>query len=314
MSHETTDGTTLIALNPYGKSNPSALSINTKIEPVSVEVCPPTPSPTEAEFNYLHNVKGRRNVMRWIRYIVPALLVFTVLILISVFKDQIVDGLKPFTDWMQQHNIAGAAIIIAAMVIVSFPPLLGHEILTVLCGVTYNIGEALLVDTLGTLGGEVACFFAFKYACTSRGKKLEANNIEYGALAHVVRQGGLLIVLVMRYSAIPGHLSTPMFSTVGVPSHIFLAAAVLSVPKSFVPVYVGWSARPENDNSQTAKILSKVVLATSLCITLATLYWIYRKMEQAKEAYIYSRRKARQAKAAKGPVTVALNESVNPLP
>ncbi|KAK7051778.1 hypothetical protein R3P38DRAFT_3305817 [Favolaschia claudopus] len=141
------------------------------------------------------------------------------------------------------------------MVLVSFPPLLGHEILTVLqCGVT-------------TLAGEIACFFAFKYACTFRGKTFETNlNIEYGALAHVVRQGGLLIVLVMRYSVSPRTvLSTAMFSTVGVSPHIFLAAAFLSVPKSFVPV----------------------------------LYWIYRKMEQAKEAYIYSRRNATQAKAAK---------------
>jgi hypothetical protein len=26
-----------------------------------------------------------------------------------------------------------------------------------------------------------------------------------------------------------------------------LAAAILSVPKAFVPVYVGWAAKPEND-------------------------------------------------------------------
>ncbi|KAK7023300.1 hypothetical protein R3P38DRAFT_2780097 [Favolaschia claudopus] len=283
MSRETTDGTTLIALNPYGKANPSALSINTKIEPVSVEVCPPTPSPTEAEFNYLHNVKGRRNVMRWIRYIVPALLVFTVLILISVFKDQIVDGLKPFTDWMQQHNIAGAAIIIAAMVIVSFPPWAPLEV-------------------------------------KSRVSLRSSTRVPPAAINLKQTTSSTVLWLTLCGREDCSSLSTPMFSTVGVPPHIFLAAAVLSVPKSFVPVYVGWSARPENDNlilvfadSKTAKILSKVVLAISLCITLATLYWIYRKMEQAKEGYIYSRRKVRQAKAAKGPVIVALNEKRPPI-
>ncbi|KAK7028301.1 hypothetical protein R3P38DRAFT_3314789 [Favolaschia claudopus] len=300
-------------MNPFSTPNPStsqlALSINTKIEPVGVEVPPPTPSPTEAEFNYLHNVKGRKNVWRWLRYIIPALLIFTALILISVFKDQIVDGLSPLTDWMQAHNLAGAGIIIGAMIIVSFPPLIGHEILVILCGVSYQIGEALLVDTLGTLAGEIASYCVFKYACSARGQKLEENNIEYGAIAHIVRERGFWIVLVMRYSAIPAHLSTPMFATVGVPPLVFLLAAILSVPKSFVAVYVGWSARPENDNSELAKIMSKVVLGISLCITLATLYWLYRKMEAAKEAYIYSRRKARQAREAKGPVTIALNET-----
>lgn len=72
----------------------------------------------------------------------------------------------------------------------------------------------------------------------------------------------------MRYSAIPAHcplilylefdrrlnqlynaVSTPIFATVGVPFGIFLAAAVLSVPKAIVPVYVGWTAKDENDGT-----------------------------------------------------------------
>jgi hypothetical protein len=46
-------------------------------------------------------------------------------------------------------------------------------------------------------------------------------------------------------------VATPIFSTVGVPFGIFLAAAILSVPKTFVPVYVGWTAKPENDGTDT---------------------------------------------------------------
>jgi hypothetical protein len=42
-------------------------------------------------------------------------------------------------------------------------------------------------------------------------------------------------------------VATPIFATVGVPFGVFLAAAILSVPKSFVPVYVGWTAKPENE-------------------------------------------------------------------
>jgi hypothetical protein len=46
-------------------------------------------------------------------------------------------------------------------------------------------------------------------------------------------------------------VATPIFSTVGVPFGMFLAAAILSVPKTFVPVYVGWTAKPENDGTDT---------------------------------------------------------------
>ncbi|KAJ7334831.1 hypothetical protein DFH08DRAFT_706678, partial [Mycena albidolilacea] len=234
-------------------------------------------------------------------------LVFTALIMLSVFHDAIVDGLKPFTDWMQAHNFAGAMIIIGAMIIVSFPPLLGHEILVVLCGVTFSFGEACIA--VGTVLGEVANYFVFKYACSARGRKLEETNIEYGAMAHVVRQGGFWIVLVMRYSAIPSHLATPIFATVGVPFGVFLAAAILSVPKSFVPVYVGWTAKPENEGNTTAKIVSKVVLGVAIIITLSTLWWVNRKMKQAKEDYIYARRKARQGKP-KGPVYISAPSNV----
>ncbi|KAF7354302.1 hypothetical protein MVEN_01118500 [Mycena venus] len=179
------------------------------------------------------------------------------------------------------------------MIILSFPP----YILSVLCGVAFQFATGCFVDALGTILGEVANYFVFKYACGARGRKLEENNIEYGALAHVVRQGGFWIVLIMRYSAIPGHLLTPIFSTVGVPFLVFLGAAILSVPKSFVSVYVGWAAKPENDANTTAEIVSKVVLGVKLCITIGALWWINRRVKQAKEEYIYSRRKARQAKA-----------------
>jgi hypothetical protein len=45
----------------------------------------------------------------------------------------------------------------------------------------------------------------FKNACSVRGAKMEEKDLSYGILAHVVRNGGFLIVLVIRYSAIPPH-------------------------------------------------------------------------------------------------------------
>ncbi|KAJ7902816.1 hypothetical protein B0H14DRAFT_3851743 [Mycena olivaceomarginata] len=81
-----------------------------------------TPSPTEAEFNYLNNIKKKNTIWKWIKTILPVVLVLTALIMLSVFHDAIVTGLKPITDWMQAHNFAGAMIIIGAMIIVSFPP------------------------------------------------------------------------------------------------------------------------------------------------------------------------------------------------
>ena len=56
----------------------------------------------------------------------------------------------------------------------------------------------------GTLLGEIANFFAFKYTFRGRAAKLERKNMNYALLAHVVREGGLKIAVICRLSAIPG--------------------------------------------------------------------------------------------------------------
>ncbi|KAF7336233.1 hypothetical protein MVEN_02171200 [Mycena venus] len=301
-----------LAYPPSAEAKPPSLVVNTDVQTVE-DIGARTPSPHSGRVRLSEQCQEEED------YWAVGSRVF--LSLIQYHIDQKTQepfcplqlyGLKPFTDWLHDETWLGPFVIIAAMIIVSFPPLLGHEILAVLCGVAFQFATGCLVDALGTVLGEVANYFVFKYACSARGRKLEEKNIEYGALAHVVRQGGFWIVLVMRYSAIPAHLATPIFSTVGVPFPVFLVAAILSVPKSFVPVYVGWAAKPENDGNTTAKIVSKVVLGVALCITIGALWWVNRKMKQAKEEFIYSRRKARQAKT-KGPqayINVPLNVAV----
>ena len=39
----------------------------------------------------------------------------------------------------------------------------------------------------------------------SRGRKLEEKQIKFALYAQVVREGGLKVPIIMRYSAIPGH-------------------------------------------------------------------------------------------------------------
>jgi len=95
---------------------------------------------------------------------------------------------------------------------------------------------------------------AFKYCCRSRGEKLEKTNITYGCLAKVVRDGGFTIALIARLSAIPGHcafswfssriissctVTTAVFSTCGMGIVVFSLAALLSLPKQFITVYLG---------------------------------------------------------------------------
>ena len=45
----------------------------------------------------------------------------------------------------------------------------------------------------------------FKWCCMARGRKFEEKRIRFALYAEVVRQGGLRVPIMMRYSAIPGH-------------------------------------------------------------------------------------------------------------
>ncbi|KAI0364246.1 hypothetical protein BV20DRAFT_872629 [Pilatotrama ljubarskyi] len=194
----------------------------------------------------------------------------------------------------------GWTIPIAVLFVISFPPLFGHEIVAILCGLVWGLGPGFGIVAAGTFIGEVGNFYAFKYCCAARGEKLEKTKLSYACLARVVREGGFKIALIARLSAIPGHFTTAVFSTCGMGIWTFSIAAILSLPKQFITVYLGVALEQSEDGSSSTRdtIIKDVVLGTTTIITIGAMWYIYHKMNQAKPHVIYERRKARQAKLA----------------
>ncbi|KAJ7912559.1 hypothetical protein B0H13DRAFT_2475805 [Mycena leptocephala] len=268
---------------------------STLYEPTISRTFSRTPSPTPSEFNALNGIKEPKTTKeKIVQYYAILAVILGAVIAIAIEHENIIKGLSPVTDWLASHKF-GFLIPIAILIVLSFPPLFGHEIVAMLAGVTWSLPVAFAIVAVGTLLGEIANYFTFKYCCTARGAKMEKSKLSYALLAHVVRQGGFLVVLVIRFSAIPPHFATAVFSTVGISFWVFSAAAILSLPKTFVPVYVGYAMRPDNDNSSSAKV-EHIVLAITLVITIGALTWIRRLQEAAKPEVIYARRKARQGK------------------
>ncbi|KAF8181956.1 hypothetical protein K438DRAFT_1535918, partial [Mycena galopus ATCC 62051] len=272
-----------------------------------------TPSPTLEEHNLLHGIKPQKTTRQKISELfllrdlhvldIPSATFATVsvilalVILFSVETKNIVNALKPATSWMHDHTL-GPLIPIAILVVLSFPPLFGQEIIATVVGATWDFPAACIIVAIGTLLGEIANYFTFKYACSTRGAKLEAKNIDYGLLAHVVRKGSFRVILIIRYSAIPPHFATTVFATVGISFWIFLAAAILSLPKQMVPVYIGYVMQPsvagQSSYNGTSKIVENVVLGLGIAVTIAAYIWIRRRIKAATPDFIYERRKARQ--------------------
>ncbi|KAJ6510531.1 hypothetical protein C8R45DRAFT_964423 [Mycena sanguinolenta] len=210
-----------------------------------------TPSPTPSELDALNGVRQltmRARILAALNESTNAVtglyltlaVVIAVMALIEAYHNKIINALKPVTDWLHRTK-AGPVIPILILIPLSFPPLFGHELVAMLFVASSGawVRDSGSSPVTGTLLGEICTFFVFKSACGARGKRLELTNMSYGALAHVVREGGLPIAIVVRYSALPAHFTTAVFATCGMPLWIFLVAAVASLPKQIVLVYVG---------------------------------------------------------------------------
>jgi hypothetical protein len=116
----------------------------------------------------------------------------------------------------------------------------------------------------------------------------------------------LAIVSVILFSAANiAHAScvvtTAVFSTCGMGIVVFTIAAILSMPKQFITVYLGVILEQSADGQtdKESRIISDVVLAVTMLITVAAMWYIFRQMNKVKPEVIYARRKARQNKLTK---------------
>ncbi|KAK0724849.1 snare associated Golgi protein-domain-containing protein [Lasiosphaeris hirsuta] len=209
------------------------------------------------------------------------IIVIILTILITINHDQVVAYLRPFSEKVRGLP-AGWLIPIAILIVISFPPLFGHEIVALLCGVVYGLWIGFGIVAAGTFIGEIGTWFAFQYLFRRRGEKLERTNLNYGALARLTRDGGFWIVLIIRFSAIPSHFSTAVFSTCGVNFWSFAIATLLTLPKQIFLVYLGvLLLEPNPDHSA-----KNIVFGVAFAVTIFMAVYIYYKMRGIKKTLL----------------------------
>lgn len=90
--------------------------------------------------------------------IVPLCIVAIVFaVLFEVYKDDFERWMKPVSDWLKARESWSWTIPTAILVILSFPPLFGHEIVQLIVGLAYPLGVALGIACAGAVIGEAAC-------------------------------------------------------------------------------------------------------------------------------------------------------------
>ncbi|KAH8203375.1 hypothetical protein TruAng_002470 [Truncatella angustata] len=195
-----------------------------------------------------------------------------------LYHDKVVEILRPFSEKVRDVP-AGWLIPIVILIIISFPPLFGHEIIGLLCGVVYGLWIGFAIVAAGTFLGEVGTWFAFKKALRKKAEKLERTNLNYAALARVTRDSGFWMVFIIRFSIVPSHFSTAVFSTCDVKFWHFCVATFLTLPKQIFIVYLGVLLVAQDANNRTQTI----VLVITFLITIVMGIYIWFKMKKAKD-------------------------------
>ncbi|BGP08837.1 hypothetical protein JCM10049v2_004688 [Rhodotorula toruloides] len=231
-----------------------------------------------------HNWKqtARNSVKRkyWLWWLAGAAGIAAV-VLLAIYRDTIVEKFEPHKEDIVKLPVSWL-IPVAILVILSFPPLGGHEIVLLVVGLIWGVWIGFAIACAGTFIGEVLCFFAFKYFLTGHAAKIEQKSIFYACIARLMRHGGLWIIIVVRFSAVPGHVVTAVQSTVGMSIWYYSIAIIVSLPKQLAVVYLGYlfglnkqTTDPANVHKQ--RVISLSVFFGTAVATVLALYIVYMR-------------------------------------
>ncbi|KAJ9090890.1 hypothetical protein QFC20_007795 [Naganishia adeliensis] len=219
-----------------------------------------------------------RKMIKW--YIIVILLIVLVA-LMTFFHTDIIHWLTPAANRFRALK-GGWAIPIAIIFVLSFPPLFGNEIVLILVGVVWGLGEGFGIAAAGTILGEIANFIVFKYWCRGRAEKHAKKSLNYACLARVLRDGGLFLCWLSRLSAIPTHFTTIVYSVCGFSFWKFCMALVLSLPKQLVNVYVGVVLAGESSTTKSSHLVSDIVWAVTAVVSIGAGWYIWWKMSKVR--------------------------------
>ncbi|PWN50467.1 hypothetical protein IE53DRAFT_362357 [Violaceomyces palustris] len=228
--------------------------------------------------------------LKYLHYWIIMIVICLLVVLMTIYHRQIIDWLTPLSkkitaiSWGWVIPVAILFILNPPVSSPAFPPLFGHEIVIILCGVVYGLWVGFGIACLGTLLGEIGNFYAFKYCLRGTAARYERKNIHYACMAEMVREGGFLVIFLARLSAIPGHFTTAVFATVGMNIFIFILAAFLALPKQLSIVYLGVAIRDSDGGTEStaSKMVKYAVLVISFIITMWTAWWLYQRMERVR--------------------------------
>lgn len=202
-----------------------------------------------------------------------------IVLLGTIFHAQIIEYLKPLAEKYTRRP-GGFLVPSLMLMIVSIPPLLGHELVSFLTGFVYgNVG--FLIVVISTTIGESLLFLSFRHFLTEKLIKFRLKYKDYDIFVRVIEEGGPYMIFAIRCSAIPSHFSTPLFASIeAIEYKTWLLCCLASCFSLYPPVYFGWLLKRGESSKATPWLLSIAAI-----ITVSVGLYIYIQYRRQKAAY-----------------------------
>ncbi|CAL1701380.1 unnamed protein product [Somion occarium] len=184
------------------------------------------------------------------------------------------------------HLRFGWLILTAILVVISFPPFVGHTTTLTLCGFAYGM-RGFPIAAFGSLLGSALAFLALRFLFSQRLRKWSASSQKWQALEAVVEAKGLPLIMLIRASPFPPWVyANSLFASIEAVSFWqFVIATFVVFPKVALHVFIGSRLASLSDgetrrhmDTQT-KIINAAVIAGGVLIVILTSIIIYHAMQ-----------------------------------
>ncbi|CDS01329.1 uncharacterized protein SPSC_03811 [Sporisorium scitamineum] len=252
-----------------------------------------------------------RPEQRCIIYLVLGVKALILAVVLYVGPEAMFNATAKLAIWFGSQSY-GAALLIAIVVIVSFPPLIGYGTSITLFGLGWgvhadatsqhaqlrgNLLQAWLLASFACiLGGSVA-FSVLRFLIVHHSKRVSwitntLNDPKYVALSTAVRRRGLSMAILIRFCPFPFAYSNLFFASMvdAVSFKHFLTATALITPKLFLHVWLGTRMFQLMDRDQRAqldgraKVLNVVYIGVGSAVGVTTGWIVWSETTKVLDA------------------------------
>ncbi|KAF4574876.1 Golgi apparatus membrane protein TVP38 [Pleurotus pulmonarius] len=170
--------------------------------------------------------------------------------------------------WLASTRFGWMALF-GAIVLVSFPPMIGHTTLVTLCGFAYGMKGFYIASTASVFGSALS-FTILRFLFSKRLREWSGKSDKWQALESVVRAKGLPLIILVRVSPLPPWVySNSLFASIeAVSLWQFVVATLFVCPKLVLHVFIGSRIAPLADGDQRGHMDTQTKLINSLVIVL----------------------------------------------